>query len=219
MPTAPRLVDHYLTAKGSPFGLTRKEARGFAAVRAAEVENRRRVERSFVERLSPSGKGNDFYKAILSLPDGKGNVDIGKDRWQGAFNDNASAERKLLMAEPDFRWSLGSLTVNAAVRAKASREGDKVVVDGVVEHWFSDEYDFREVFQVSEWAKALEGAGRARTFDVGAGWEQRFTAIIEIVGGRPTIAEIHWADTDKPVDWRHNEVERKKRGQAPAAAP
>ena len=216
---APRLVDHYLTAKGSPFGLTRKEARGFAAVRAAEAENRRRVERSFVERLSPSGNDNDFHKAITSLPDGKGNVDIGTDWWQVAFNDEASAERELLMAEPDFKWSLGSLSVNAAVRAKASREGDRIVVNGVVEHWFSDEYDFREVIQASEWAKALEGAGRARTFDVGAGWEQRFSAIIVIEDGRPTIEEFHWADTDRPVDWRKIKIDPDEEGKAQQTAP
>ncbi len=216
---APRLVDHYLTAKGSPFGLTRKEARGFAAVRAAEAENRRRVERSFVERLSPSGNDNDFHKAITSLPDGKGNVDIGTDWWQVAFNDEASAERELLMAEPDFKWSLGSLSVNAAVRAKASREGDRIVVNGVVEHWFSDEYDFREVIQASEWAKALEGAGRARTFDVGAGWEQRFSAIIVIEDGRPTIEEFHWADTDRPVDWRKIKIDPDEERKAQQTAP
>ena len=178
------------------------------------------MERSFVERLSPSGPPNVYYAGIRALIRGTATtMPIKTDKWQVAYNDDASEERKLLMGEPDFANSLGSLSVNAAVRAEASREGDRIVVNGVVEHWFSDEYDFRSVWFASKWARELEGAGRARTFDVGAGWEQRFSAIIVFEGGRPTIEEFHWADTDRPADWRHNEVERKKRDQAPAAAP
>ena len=89
---------------------------------------------------------------------------------------------------------------------RGSGDGDEIIVEGAVEHWFSDEYDFRELWPASEWAKALEGAGRARTFDVGAGWEQRFTAVIVIEGGEPRIKEFRWMDTNEPVDWRQIKI-------------
>ncbi len=40
-------------------------------------------------------------------------------------------------------------------------------------------------------------------------------AIIVIEGGRPTIEEFHWADTDGPVDWRDNKTDPDKTGKAP----
>ena len=60
-------------------------------------------------------------------------------------------------------------------------------------------------------AAALEKAGRARRFEIGAGWKQRFTAVIEIEDGEPKIKEFRWMDTNGTVNWRANEKARQAR--------
>ncbi len=203
-------MKHYLSAKGGSHAVTREEALEIETIRDAAAKNRERVENSFVEWRSPSGLAHEYYKRILLSPDGARNVDLTSDHWQVA-GGRKSLAWNLFLGDRDFARSFGRLAVNADVTARASRDGDTVTVEGAVEHWLFDLYDFETQYEISENAAVMEEFGRAQRFDVGAGWKQRFTATIRIVDGRPRIEEFTWVDTDETVDWRHNEVKRKER--------
>ena len=223
---APAFMENYLKGNGYTFELTRDQARELAPIRDAEAKNRRRVERSFVERMSPSGEPNPFYKAILAMIDGKTDVmATTKDRWQVAYEEG-SLLRNSYFGNPDFGRAFGQLAVNAFVTAEAAFKDGKIVVSGSIDHWLMDRYDFggdeygySYSYGYERQAAALEEAGRARQFDVGAGWKQRFIATIEIADGKPRIEKFEWVDTEELVDWRHSKIvadeDRKARQTAP----
>ena len=223
---APAFMENYLKGKGGTFGLTRDQARELAPIRDAEATNRARVERSFVERMSPSGEPNPFYKAILAMIDGKTDVmATTNDRWQVAYR-KGSLVRNFTVGDTDFARAFGQLGVNAFVTAEAAFKGGKIVVQGAVEHWLVDRYDFggdeygySYSYGYERQAAALEEAGRARQFDVGAGWKQRFTATIKIVDGKPRIEKFEWVDTEELVDWRDNMTDPTKTGKEREASP
>ena len=210
---AAAFMENYLKGKGGTYGLTRDQARELAPIRDAEAENRGRVERSFVERMSPSGNPNPFYKAILTMISGKADVmATTNDRWQVAYK-RGSLIRNFTVGDTDFARAFGQLGVNAFVTAEAAFDGGKIVVKGTVEHWLIDRYDFggseygyAYSYAYERQAAALEEAGRARQFDVGAGWKQRFNATIEIVEGKPRIERFDWVDTEELVDWRNSKI-------------
>ena len=210
---APVFIEHYLERTGSPIELTRKRARGFSLIGEAETTNRKRVEQSFVERLSPSGEDNVFYKSILPLIAGEATqTNIETDNWQ-VILEVGWRDSEFWNSQKDFGRAFGSLGVNAEVTGRARRVGDAIHVEGAVEHWLYDLYDFEGVPVYGDKAAALEQAGRARRFEIGAGWKQRFTAVIEIEDGEPRIKEFRWMDTSETVNWRANEKSRKKKGQ------
>ena len=208
---APLFMEQYLEGTGHPVELTRKQARALSLIRDAEATNRERVEQSFVERTSPSGEPNVFHKSILPLIAGDAEqTNIEADNWQVALKVGWR-DLEFYDSQKDFGRAFGSLGVNAEVTGRARRVGDLIHVEGAVEHWLYDLYDFEGVFIYGNKAAALEQAGRARRFEIGAGWKQRFTAVIEIVDGEPRIKEFRWMDTNETVNWRANEKARKDR--------
>ena len=210
---APLFMEQYLEGTGSPIELTRKQARALSLIREAEATNRERVEQSFVERESPSGEPNVFFKSILPLIAGEAKqTDTETDNWQVALKVGWR-DSEFYDSQKDFGRAFGSLGVNAEVTGRARRVGDSIHVEGSVEHWLYDLYDFEGVFIYGNKAAALEQAGRARRFEIGAGWTQRFTAVIEIVDGAPRIKEFRWMDTNETVNWRANEKARKARAK------
>jgi hypothetical protein len=177
-------------------------------------------------RESPSGERNAFYENNLAMISGETDVMATTiDRWQVAYEEG-SLLRNSDFGDPDFGRAFGQLAVNAFVTAEAAFEDGKIVVTGSVEHWLMDRYDFggdEYGYSYSDGyerqAAALEEAGRARQFDVGAGWKQRFTATIRIVDGKPRIEKLEWVDTEELVDWRHNKVIADKDRDARQTAP
>ena len=154
---------------------------------------------------------DDPDKSILPLIAGDAEqTNIETDNWQVALKVGWR-DLEFYDSQKDFGRAFGSLGVNAEVTGRARRVGDSIHVEGSVEHWLHDLYDFVDVPVYGNMAAALEQAGRARRFVIGAGWTQRFTAVIEIVDGAPRIKEFRWMDTNETVNWRANEKARKDR--------
>lgn len=81
---------------------------------------------------------------------------------------------------------------------KCSRKGDTITVTGVVNHDWSDRYDFDGESSPDPVMNSLRDSGRAAEFDSKAAWAQKMTVRLKITDGGLTLDpnSVEWRDLE-----------------------
>jgi hypothetical protein len=193
---------HFLDGNGKERRFTREEARGLKPIRDAEEVNKKRFVKSLLDVPEPA------RPEILDPDGGPGSpgrtgfrdrlINLGppiqfEDHWVRKFDVVSAAKKR------DFNFVLGSGRGSLRSRGKfsAHREGEAVIVTGVVTHVWDDDYNFDknalpEGLNQRGWI--LQQSGRGQVFPFGSTWRQRMTVRIEFKNGEPFISETIWED-------------------------
>jgi hypothetical protein len=134
---------------------------------------------------------------LKSLKDGE-TAEI-TDDWDGDYKGVDALQDAVggTSEEKDFYRAFGRTKATGKARIRATRKDDTLYFDGIVTQEWDDTYDFHPPEPGSGEALALEEAGRAKPFKVGATWKQRMRGTARIRNGKITDPEIEWTDTDE----------------------
>ncbi|WNK00135.1 peptidoglycan-binding domain-containing protein [Thalassospiraceae bacterium LMO-JJ14] len=192
-------LDHFLNGKGAAKTIPRDEARKDPFIRDAETENRKRFETQTF--LGISGKEVNNRK-LRSLKDGE--TTYLDDYWDverkagGAIDDLASLDR----SKRDDALAEGRKDFTSKARFTATRRGDKIYIQGNVDHDGSERYDF-ESGGIGDMmgAKSLSDADIAHEFTTIREWGQTFEGTVDVSpaknGNALTNPRFKWQDTWK----------------------
>ena len=106
----------------------------------------------------------------------------------------------VLGGDIDEALAFGSneLTSNLQDGFTATRKGDTITVTGVVNHDWSDRYDFDGESSPDPVMNSLRDSGRAAEFDSKAAWAQKMTVRLKITDGGLTLDpnSVEWRDLE-----------------------
>lgn len=181
-------LERYLDGTGDALVFSRDEARSFGPVRDLEVRNRGHFEaREF------RGKTNDgdYNDRIKNLKDGES---LTYSRHNDAKSDARNFLKQYVGDETDFALAFGRTSMKSTADFTATRNGDKIAIEGTVRHEWKDTYDFHAGQPGAAGAHLLERAGRARKFPVVAVWKQTFAGTVDIGNEGLSNPKIVWRD-------------------------
>lgn len=183
-------LERFLDGDGSTLVIERDEARSFAPIREAEQKNDGRFERSF---FIGGDRGN--AEKLASLKDGettKIEDDFKVDYGPGSFLGQA-----LDSSTTDFAAAFGRLGFKSEGEFNATRRGDVIEIEGIVQHGFGDRYDFNPGQPYASEPNLLERKGNAKSYDRTSSWQRRVTGTIRIDNGRLYSPRFTWEDIDR----------------------
>ncbi len=184
-------LEHFLDGSGKTKTLGREQAREKLFVRNGERVNRDRFTQSFTDKQKVGSK-------LLKLEEGQ-KVNI-RDNWDykvGYFPDKSITDPSrshILRGDIDEILSTGNSSVKSEGDFQAKRQGNTILIDGVVSHKWGDRYDFDLVQSGGASATTLEKAGRAKSFDIESKWDQRVTGTVQIKDGKLVNPRLTWKD-------------------------
>lgn len=202
-------LDHFLDGSGETVRYSREEARERAFIQDAEAENQRRFEDSLLQdRMvedAETGLATDYNyrEQLLSLEDGETRQILPKGAQPNPdaadfWDVRTTTLEQLAEGEPDEALAFGTSQFSSSTidGFTATRDGDTVTVTGVVNHDWTDRYDFDGESSPDPMMNRLIERGHAAEFDSVAGWAQKMTMELEIVGGELEVVSTHWEDLD-----------------------
>ncbi|MBP5857057.1 hypothetical protein KAJ83_08555 [Marivibrio halodurans] len=203
-------LDHFLDGSGKDRAYSRDQARERPFIREAEEKSRERFVDSLMKNKSTKLKGGtvinyNYRDQIMDLKDGESRQilpDKLKDDSRRA--DYWEVEGKtlghVLGGDIDEALAFGSneLTSNLQDGFTATRKGDTITVTGVVNHEWSDRYDFDGESSPDPVMNSLRDSGRAAEFDSRAAWAQKMTVRLKITDGGLTLDpnSVEWRDLE-----------------------
>ena len=163
-------LEHFLDGQGRDKKMTQKdvEKRPFLK-NAAEENNQRFKTKTFKE-------GGDQSKKLLNLKDGQ-ETEI-NDHWVKKITKNDH----LVNLRGDEALATGNSHVKSDVTLKASRKGNNIIVEGVVDHNWNDLYDFDKDQYPDQYD--LQQKGRADNYKINANWKQKIKMHFELKNGK-----------------------------------
>jgi hypothetical protein len=196
---ASRYLKHFLDGSGKDIVVPRDLARKDPFIQKSEIENQRRFENETF--LGETGN-TDLNDKLRSIKDGQ-TIDL-DDKWHrelsfGNLRQSDYSDELERLREPDRLLAIGSVKFESTIKARATRQGDVVRIEGTVTHSGNDKYDFAdngEAFGAYE----LQKSGRGKPFWVHQGWQQRVVGTVNIRGkskeGKLLLGQPHftWED-------------------------
>ncbi len=176
--------------------------RSFDAVREAEEENLSRFEGDLLREEA------QIYQAMKTMKDGEAITvetnpkyvenhkdEIGLPYWENEINEIFSVSDLKLMSGITNLKSFGRFTIR--------RLGNVISIEGSVDHFWSDRYDFEkdEKFPLdfsytplidSDNMKELEDAQLAKPYDASSSWRHHVTGTISIQNGELSNPHVVW---------------------------
>jgi hypothetical protein len=155
-----------------------------------EEKNRKRIgDEGFLGEMTAGGR------KLADLRDGESLDFTGMAETHNG--DKASGPKRSTLERfgesPNFALAFGRANFNSKVEVKATREGDTIHINGMVEHTLRDNYKFDHEDRGASLARPLQESGRAQGYDNSHGWRQPVEGSIPILAdgtfGRPTL---HW---------------------------
>jgi hypothetical protein len=188
--TAADHLERYLNGTGDTMVIDRDEARSFTPIRNAEQKNDQRFERSFLPDAM-----NGHAEKLEKLKDGE-SVLI-EDRFAVDYGPGAYALQTMDTSTRDYALAFGRLGLKSNGNFTATRRGDEIHIEGIVDHHFKDPYDFNPGGPYSSDPNLLERHGKAKSFDRRALWSRRVTGTIRMENGRLGDPQFTWQDIDQ----------------------
>jgi hypothetical protein len=183
-------LERFLNGDGSTLIISRDEARNFAPIRNAEQKNDRRFERAF---LADGESG--YAERLAKLKDGQ-TIEL-KDDFKVDYGPGSFVLQALDPDTTDFATSFGRFGLRSdAPKIKATRRGDTIEIEAMVNHHFDDRYDFNPGQPYASEPNLLERKGKARSYDRKASWNRHLTGTIRIDNGRLHSPKFKWEDVD-----------------------
>jgi len=185
-----KLLRHYLGRTGNPIELKTKEFEDAPIVKSAISTNQKRFEDSFTGKGDIQDKPYSFYRALLTIKDGK-NIKL-SDYWDVDFN---RMNPKVIL-DQDFFNAIGSGKIRSKGDFELSRKGDIVKITGKISHQINDVYDFntdtaldRTLFKEEIF---LADKGYAKPFNVHWQKNEMFDATILLKGEKINEPQFKW---------------------------
>jgi hypothetical protein len=202
-------LDHFLDGSGETVRYTREEARERAFIQDAEAENQRRFEESLLQDRTVYNQETDepteynYREQLLSLEDGEtrqilpGGAQPNPDAAD-FWDVRTTTLEQFAEGNPDEALAFGSnqFSSSAIDGFTATRDGDTVTVTAVVNHDWTDRYDFDGESSPDPMMNRLIERGHAAEFDSVAGWAQKMTMELQIVDGELEVVSTHWEDLE-----------------------
>jgi hypothetical protein len=188
--TAADHLERYLDRVSGTMLIDRDQARSFAPIQSAEEKNDQRFERSF---LSDTEVGH--AKKLRGLKDGE-SVEISDD-FAADHGPFAFAGQVLDPSTRDYALAFGSLGVKSYGNFTATRRGDEIHIQGIVDHKIKDPYDFNPGGPYSAEPNLLERHGKAKPFERRGLWSRRVNGTIRLEGGELRDPQFTWEDIDR----------------------
>ncbi len=193
---------HYLSGSGTPKIYSRDQALAFPQIREAVTENTGRFEATTFLGESGKDKLKPGEPTHNKLPR---DLKTMKDGQSITFWDNWDIDRKnvpvildTIGRDRNFALAFGETKVKANGEFKATRHGDRIEITGIVTHDWDDKYDFHNIQPGAAEARVLEPAGEAAPFKMGAKWQRKMTATVEIRNGKLMNPKVTWTEIDPP---------------------
>jgi hypothetical protein len=189
-------LSDYLEGSKIEKRLTRKEARNKLFIRNGEHTNKKRFEESFVDKTS-------LGDTLSKLKNGE-SVNI-QDHWDYKVGNfpvkemikNLDISRShILRGDIDEALATGTSAIKSDGNFNAKRQGNQIIISGVVDHKWEDKYDFDPMQSGGAGAVTLEKSEQARKFDIKSNWQQNVTGVIQIKNGKLANPRIEWKDID-----------------------
>ena len=195
-----RLLVHYLSAKGTPITIFRKEAMSLKVVERAVAANIERIkEKNFLDP-DPS---NPAYQALSKLSHTKNGGAAFWDEWKYdiSIGKSKGVSRMVQALFDSGSWDnvesyflgAGSSSIRTIGRFSLTRKSDRVIVLGTVEHvWEDPAYNFNIGSLFERDTKILESAGFAKKFKWHAAWRDQ-------VQGELKVRSDSWTRSKNPI--------------------
>lgn len=185
--------DHYEEGSGRPLIYSPYRLDKRPVYKDAMETNKKRFEDSIVKGIV-DGKSHPFKDEILSLKDGetimlnKKGILGGGDYW------DKDMDRLDGVFHGDTKQSLadGSAKLRSTGTVRATRKGNMVYLDGVVDHQVNDVYDFnKDDHEYSYYRKKAE-TGKAKPYGTHASKLERLKGRILVQGGKIAGYKFDW---------------------------
>jgi len=184
-------LERFIEGTGGNKDVSREEARSFSPISNAEEENQKRFENSLV------ADDHKYGQTLKDLEDGQ-SVRLSKDIWDvdlKAFGDTKRPARPgVMFGSPDLAAGSGDSDFKSTGNFIAKRKGDTIHIEGVVEHEWSDTYDWDKDQPYGAGAMELQVGRGAKPFDLRAGWRQRMKGTVRIEDGELKNPRLVWTD-------------------------
>lgn len=189
-PTNTRLatnaLEHYRAKSGDPLIHSAEEIRNSTVFRKAEEDNRAKILASL--RRVDTSASHDVAKVISSLPDGSA-TRLGDIFVEGGVRFNKLKAK----GEKDHAYAFGNSDLKGRARLYARRDGDKVLITGVIDQSVVDRYDFHpSAGRLGKIAYEAEQRGDAKAFTQKGGWRDRLEISGKLVNGRLELGNPKW---------------------------
>lgn len=194
-----RLFRHYTEGSGKPIQLTSEEINQAPLFIKAIQDNRKRFEDSLVKGFvdndykSPNKK-SEFKKQILELKDGESivlnnkRIVGGGDLWDKDLNKKAAEQAKDL----DQFYATGNTKLQSRGSLRATRKGNIIEIDGIVDNSIKDLYDFNKEDPQFLIFRNLAAHGKAKPFLVFGSDLEKLTGKLEVKNGAVHNANFKW---------------------------
>jgi hypothetical protein len=143
-------------------------------------------------------RAHDFKNKILNLKNGESVVLNNKQSPGGGDYWDRDIKRtdSLKKGDVDFFAALGNVKLRSTGSFKATREGNKVYIEGVVDNSLRDKYNFNEGdILFKPWANE-EKQGRAKSYGIKGSKLQKVKGTLEINNGTIHNSKFEWEDMD-----------------------
>lgn len=190
IPLTRKFRTHYAEGSGKAIDIDRKYMDTSAVYKNAIEVNRSRFENS-ITKGDVDGKPHEFRDKILKLKDGetillsKRGAPEGTDYWDrdiGRFEGVAHGDF-------DQAFSVGRAKLRSTGSLKAIRKGDKVLVEGFIDHRLKDTYDFNE----KDYAyTGLRNMKKSKSFEVQGSKLEKLNGEVSIEHGTIKDQKFRW---------------------------
>jgi hypothetical protein len=187
-------LDHFLDGDGSDREVHRDEARNDPFIRRAEEENRKQFEdNTFLAQPSKSQnpqqrrRKQEQNRRMRNLKEGESMYVDPSDTWDQDQTDREKFDdygERIGHGGADDFWTYGTQKMRSTPeKVKVTRRGNKLHIEGTVEHNADDRYDF-DKGSSGDWSGAyeLQEKGRAKPYTTRRRWKQRVSGTVDIDG-------------------------------------
>lgn len=176
-------LEHYLDGQGKDKILTRKDVEKRPFLKEAAEENNKRFQ------TQTFNQNSDHTQKLLNLKDGQ-ETEV-NDYWvkKISYLDHISD------INLDEILATGKSHVHSGTKLKAKRVGNKITVEGIVNHNWNDLYDFDKE-QYSD-TYELQEKGRADNYNINANWKHKIKMNFEIKNGKLIYKTLQTTDIEE----------------------
>ena len=201
-----KFLRHYMEGSGKPVRIESGDLENSHAYREGMEYNNRRFEDSITkgyvdgDARNPDKKSR-FKDQILQLRDGE-TIDLDNPDVQGAGDawDRDISRNYSILRNPDAGFAMGAVKLKSLGNLQATRNGNRVDIEGSVYHTLVDKYDFNNDTYIDKKLlkkyRTLNEQGDAKPFTVYGSKSQRVRGALEIRDGKIRDSKFQWENAD-----------------------
>ncbi len=189
---AVKMLEHYLSVTGTPITISRDEALSLNIVQQAATTN---ITRFREQNFENPAANNAIIQSFESLRNNVNGVAAFADHWKvdistiqakGIFRLLKAASTDIgehlnISSTASYYFGAGDSSIRSTGMFGLTMQGNKVIINGSVEHVWSDlGYDFNVGSIYQEETAILEAAGYAKPFQWKAVWRDRIDGVLQL---------------------------------------